>query len=305
MEQIQELVGVRTHELRTRIGDRLLRRRWPLLVFLGLFLILTEVFEHSGEGHFEYLADFFFEAFLLGIVLPGLLGLVLTQLARTKERAKLDRADAVEAERSLISRDLHDTLGQQLGYLHFKLDQLASGDVSYQGDELRRQLTEMRDLSNEAYEQVTGTLSMLRSSGVSTIGETLLAHAMWVGSRAGFEVRMVREGQPRLLPLYVREQILYIFREANGNAEKHAGAKHLIVSVAWATNYVDIRVSDDGRGFDAAAPLPPGHFGRTIMSERAREIGGQLCISSRLGLGTDVALRVPLARAKVALPHQN
>ena len=194
------------------------------------------MFEHSGEGHFEYPGDFFFEAFLLGIVLPGLLGLVLNQIARTKERAKVDRADAVEAERSLISRDLHDTLGQQLGLLHFKLDQLASGDVSNQGDELRRQLAEMRDLSNEAYEQVTDTLIMLRNSGVSTIGETLLAHATWVGSRAGFEARLVREGQPRLLPLNVREQILYIFREAINNAGKHAEAKHLIVSVAWATD---------------------------------------------------------------------
>jgi signal transduction histidine kinase len=144
---------------------------------------------------------------------------------------------------------------------------------------------------------------MLRNSGVSTIGEALMAHAKWIGSRAGFEVRLLQEGQPRLLPLNVREQILYIFREAISNAEKHAEAKHLVIRIAWAVNWVDLRVSDDGRGFDAEVPLPPGHFGRAIMSERAREIGGQLCISSRPGRGTDVALRVPLARVEVILPH--
>ncbi len=118
----------------------------------------------------------------MGVVLPGLLGLMLNQVARTKERAKLDRSYAIEAERNRISRDLHDTLGQQLGYLHFKLDQLAGSDVDGHADEVRRQLLEMRDLSNEAYEHVTSTLSTLRNSGVSTIGETLLAHARWVAS---------------------------------------------------------------------------------------------------------------------------
>jgi signal transduction histidine kinase len=305
MRQVQELPGVRMHESLTWIGDRLLRWRWPLLVSLGLFLTATEVFEHTGEGRFGSSVDFILELFLMGIVLPVLLGLMLNQVARTKERAKLDRSYAIEAERNRISRDLHDTLGQQLGYLHFKLDQLADSDVDGHGDEVRRQLLEMRDLSNEAYEHVTSTLSMLRDSGVSTIGEILLAHAMWVSSRAGFRVRLVREGQPRLLPQYVREQILYIFREAIGNAEKHAAAKHLTISIAWATNYVDIRVSDDGRGFDGAVPVPPGHFGRTVMSERAREIGGLFSISSRPGSGTDVALRVPLARVRVDQPHNN
>jgi two-component system, NarL family, nitrate/nitrite sensor histidine kinase NarX len=304
MEQVPELTGSRTHELLTRFGDRLLGWRWPLVVFLGFLLLLAEVFEHTGEASFEITIVFCFEAFLLGIVLPGLLGLVLDQLVRNKERAKLDRSYAVEAERNVISRDLHDTLGQHLSFLHFKLDQLASGDVSNQRDELRRQLAEMRDLSNEAYEHVTGTLTILRNSDASTIGETLLAYAKWIGSRAGFEARLVSEGQPRLLPPYEREQILYIFREAIRNAEKHAVAKHLVISIIWAANYVDIRVSDDGRGFDTAAPQPPGHFGRAVMSERAHDIGWQLCISSRPGRGTDVALRAPLPRVEVALPHK-
>ncbi len=52
MRQVQELPGVRMHESLTWIGDRLLRWRWPLLVFLGLFLTATEVFEHTGEGRF-------------------------------------------------------------------------------------------------------------------------------------------------------------------------------------------------------------------------------------------------------------
>ena len=225
MRQVQTLPRLGTRELPTWIADRLLRWRWLLLVTLGLFLISTEVFEHTSEGRFGFATDFFFEAFLLGVVLPGTLGLVLNQLAQTKERAKRDRSFAVEAERNRISRDLHDTLGQQLGYLHFKLDQLAGSDTGCQAEEVHRQLLEMRDLSNEAYEQVSGTLSLLRNSGVSTIGQTLLAHAMWVGSRAGFEARLVREGQPRLLPQHLREQILYICREAISNTEKHAAAK--------------------------------------------------------------------------------
>jgi signal transduction histidine kinase len=90
-----------------------------------------------------------------------------------------------------------------------------------------------------------------------------------------------------------------IAQEALNNVVKHAQASYVEVSLRCDPSpgeeegelpggpgrVVELRVSDDGEGFDPGA-VPPDHLGLGIMNERAQAIGAQLAIETQIGHGT-------------------
>jgi signal transduction histidine kinase len=87
-----------------------------------------------------------------------------------------------------------------------------------------------------------------------------------------------------------------IAQEAVANAGRHSGGSNLTVSVTSVNGYVELRVRDDGSGFDQEAAMEwdePGHIGLPTMRERAELVGGALIIDSGRD-GTTVLARVPL-----------
>lgn len=210
------------------------------------------------------------------------------------QHAPVLEAEAVHAERQRIARDLHDTLGQSLGYLHLKLDQL-TGDAALQDIvEIRRELERMRTVANESYEQVRGTVAALHLPTSAELADTLLKQARSVGDRAGFEVELFLEGQPRPLAPDVQRQILYLCREALNNVEKHAHAQRVDTYLLWGEDTLFISVSDDGQGFDPNHVPTDGHYGLQIMRERAEEFNGEVIVTSSPGVGTEITLLVPI-----------
>jgi signal transduction histidine kinase len=213
------------------------------------------------------------------------------------QRSEMIRAAATEAERRRIARDLHDTLGQQIGYLHLKLDQLTGEDALGEIAAVRRELERARDVANEAYEQVRGMLVTLRPGKSVDLAAALLDLANSAGNRAGFQVQLVSHGQSRALLPSTQGYLVYIFREALNNVEKHARAQKVNIELVWDEAALTVRLSDDGRGFDPGEIQADGHFGLKIMQERAGEINGQLKITSRPGSGTEVIFQLPLGLA--------
>ena len=213
------------------------------------------------------------------------------------------RAAAVRAERRRIARQLHDILGQNLSYLTLKLSQLTGDDALQEIAAVREEVERMRDIANEAYEQVRGTLITLRPDNSIDLATALLALAQTVGNRAGFQVELTSEGRPRSLPAQVRHQVLDIFREALANVEKHANAQRVVIDLQWAEDMLRIDFVDDGQGFDPDAIVSNGHFGLAIMRERAEEIGGRLTLVSRPNLGTELTLQLPLTTGFRHIPE--
>jgi signal transduction histidine kinase len=85
-------------------------------------------------------------------------------------------------------------------------------------------------------------------------------------------------------------------REAVNNAIRHGEPTRIDVRLMASAAGLDISVVDDGRGFDVAGrQAVVGHFGLRGMRERARRIGAAVEIESRLGEGTRVSVRVPVA----------
>jgi two-component system, NarL family, sensor histidine kinase DegS len=74
------------------------------------------------------------------------------------------------------------------------------------------------------------------------------------------------------------------------NIAKHAGASRVDIQLQYATGAVELRIRDDGRGFDPEQ-TPPGHYGLSMMRERATAMGAALSITSQPGQGTEIVIR--------------
>ena len=90
------------------------------------------------------------------------------------------------------------------------------------------------------------------------------------------------------------EQAIYrVAEEALTNVSRHAGADVVIVTLRIRSGTVELTVTDNGSGFDAAA-VTEGRHGITGMQERAGLVAGSVTIESEIGAGTRIMLRAPL-----------
>jgi signal transduction histidine kinase len=207
-------------------------------------------------------------------------------------------------ERERIARLLHDTLGQSLSYLRSVLEQFNMDDIYSRITSIQHDLDRMRDISNDAYEQIRQTLRSLQPQYEGNLSETLHAMASKTAERAGFELQYrVRGTNRQLLPADVQRKILLVLRETISNIEQHAQAKVVNLSLLWEEPDLVITLEDDGVGFDPDGVVGFGHFGLQIMRQRIKEIDGTIELTSAPGQGTKVILHCPLSVRHAVLPE--
>jgi signal transduction histidine kinase len=88
----------------------------------------------------------------------------------------------------------------------------------------------------------------------------------------------------------VQVALYRLCQEGLNNIAKHAGASQVDIQLQYETGTVELRIRDDGRGFDPEQ-TPPGHYGLSMMRERAAAVGATLSISSQPGHGTEIVIR--------------
>jgi Histidine kinase-, DNA gyrase B-, and HSP90-like ATPase len=115
------------------------------------------------------------------------------------------------------------------------------------------------------------------------------------------------EGKSRDLHPIVRDDIYKIAAEALRNAFRHADAAQVEVEIRYDDKEFRLRVRDDGKGIDPqvlASHGLEGHYGLRGMPERAALIGGNLAVLSKVGVGTEVELRLPGSVAYASSPKR-
>jgi signal transduction histidine kinase len=225
--------------------------------------------------------------------------LVAERAASSRALAEAERREGERAieERHRIARDLHDSVSQALfsTALHTRTAQReleSNGNGS--SPELRRSLSAIGELTKAAQTEMRALIFQLRRDAVEAgLVSALTAHASSIRSTTGIAVS-VHGPESRLLPIQPRteEELFAIGREALANIVKHARAHSASVVIEDRRESVLLEVSDDGRGFDAAASHP-GHFGLESIRGRAAAIDGELTIASNAGRGTVVRVEVP------------
>jgi PAS domain S-box-containing protein len=197
------------------------------------------------------------------------------------------RALAALEERQRLARDLHDAVSQTLfsaSVVAETLPRLWERDP----DEVRTGLDELRQLTRGALAEMRTLLMELRPAAlVETELEELLRQltSAFTGKTRA-EVSLTVEGIGALPP-QVQVALYRIVQEALNNIAKHARATRVSVSLIQRAGHIELRVSDNGRGFDLAH-VSPDRLGLSIMKERAGNIGASLEITSQIGHGTHV-----------------
>jgi len=208
------------------------------------------------------------------------IAIALVSAQRQQQQSTQLVRQAKDTERLSISRDLHDTLGQNLGYLHLTLDQMARDADKANATELLANLEQMRTVANQSFEIVRGKLSMMHLQEAS-LKDILLNHSQLIVERSNLVLEITQTGQPFCLKPGILRQVVYIFGEALSNVERHADAHKVMVELIWGQQEDLIMIlTDDGRGFDPLKAHSSGHFGLKIMQERTATIGGRFDLKS-------------------------
>jgi len=212
--------------------------------------------------------------------------------------SELQSAQVAMAERRMVSAYVHDQLGQNLGYLHLRLDQLGKNKSVMVPKELRPELKQLRGVANESYEIVRDILKKMQPETVPHLANILQEHARKVSQRAKFSLNFKSTGMPVSLLPDAQQMIFFTFYEIFNNIEKHARANRAEVLVIWNDGFLDISVSDNGVGFDSRRAEDDNHFGLEILQERIDKLNGHLTINSSIDSGTMVSISIPLHQIK-------
>lgn len=266
--------------------------------------------EHEGNLPFRYCTPLFTgdqlqgmlylyhsEALRLDPELEKLMHGMVTEFAITLERVQLQvsleqhKASQFTVHER-IARDMHATLGHNLAYIRMKLDQIST-DYPARSEDLHQDLTELREAANETYQQMRDLLVALTPEKTPKLRSIMIKYAQRVADRAGFKLETQFTGEIKHLPAVILRQIVLIVREALGNIEKHSHATRVEIRSDWQEDGLNIQIEDNGHGFDTSIPLDDVHLGIRFMQERAREMDGELVISSAPNKGTNISLWIP------------
>jgi PAS domain S-box-containing protein len=191
-----------------------------------------------------------------------------------------------------IGRDLHDTLGNHISFLRMNLEHLSEAE-SVDSITIKSQLQNMTKAANEAYEMIRAMLAILQTENFDDPPSLFYHYADQIVERSTFQCELTSKGDSRQLSLAQLRQLFYIFREALGNIEKHANAKHVYGEFIWGDETLTLNMSDDGTGFDPESVQTSGHFGLKFMRERTEQMKGSFYIRSLPGKGTTVTVVIP------------
>jgi len=218
---------------------------------------------------------------------------VANQAAIALVNAELyEHAQALAAmqERQRLAQNLHDAVNQSLfsaGLIADVLPRLWDRDQ----DEARKSLVDLRRLTRAAQAEMRALLAELRPSALTDtdLGDLLHLLGNALSGRINIPVA-VTVAQEVVLPAEVQVAFYRICQEALNNITKHAKASHVEIELQHDGSAVELRVRDDGLGF-AKGPVRAGHYGLSMMRERAESVGAQLTVTSQPGQGTELHMQ--------------
>lgn len=225
--------------------------------------------------------------------------LVSLAIERTRLEAEGARMRAAEV-RNQLAREIHDTLAQSLAALTLQLE-VADAHASRMGDAaLIESVSRALDLTRATLEDARRSVLDLREGPLdaTNLHDAIveLGASVQAAAAGRFTVTVTCEGFDRFssdLPADLVVGLYRIAQQALTNATTHAQPTRVSVLLTRTDEKVRLRIEDDGVGFDPAA-VNGDHFGIVGMNERARLLGGTLCIDSSPGEGTVLEVRAPV-----------
>lgn len=211
---------------------------------------------------------------------------------------------AHENERQMISRELHDRIGQDLSSIKIGCDTLF--DAYPQPTEtLRQKVTGFSKLLQSTIMAVRDLAYELRPPLLDQLGllQAVFEHCEDFSEKNNLDIDLSSAGMDDLhLHPDVEINVYRLIQEALNNVNKHARAKRVNIRILAVSPDIVIRIEDDGRGFDLSGRVY--HSGRKkwmglrSMEERVKLLGGRMNIQSKPGSGTKILIQFPYMESK-------
>jgi signal transduction histidine kinase len=200
-------------------------------------------------------------------------------------------ADARQAERARIARELHDSISQDL----FSLSLLAAGlNKALHGDPvLWPEVTAMERTSARAMREMQALLLELRPVALEDAGLVPAVTELCQAYQERLAIKVTAELGEVSLGSAAEHAVLRIVQEALGNAARHGAPETILVRLSQRDGSVTVEVRDDGRGFDPGGVADRHGMGLTLMRERVTELGGEFQVDATPGEGAAIMVRLP------------
>lgn len=237
------------------------------------------------------------------------LGASLQRRRHDVQLQQQQHALATAEERERIGRELHDGLGQVMGYVNVQAQAARLYLEAAQVDQATLALTQLIQVAQDAHadirDYIVGMRSPTKTTGtdwLTSLQGYLAAFQPQYGLTVALHVpdNLRRDWLRQPFTPDAEAQVMGIIRESLNNIRKYAQVTTARIEVTFDAPYAQIVIADDGPGFTPAPDLvreAGGHFGLTIMRERATAAGGTLRVDTAPGRGTRLIVRIPLRPA--------
>lgn len=267
---------------------------WAVATVVAMTALLTASLLRITDG-----ADPTQVAGPIGIALVTVLAYrALDRESRARQHAQAEVGAL--AERTRLSREIHDSVGQGLSSINLLL-QAAEQSWDDRPDAARAHVRTAAATARDGLEEVRRVVRDLAPAdlGDDPSGAALAAALRRAAeqSATGRAVEVRVHGTPAAVPAEVAAALVRTTRGALANVREHAAADRVAVTLTYQGDEVVLDVRDDGRGFDPAQVRASGARGRGLagIRDRAAGLGGSTAVESAPGEGTTVSVRLPVA----------
>lgn len=214
-----------------------------------------------------------------------------------------DRLAATEEEeRRNIATHIHDTVVQTLSLSNIRLGGVSTELEGAGMTEQREKVESVRQLLDQGIKECRGLMEDLVPALLYEVGinAALRDFARKQSKLTGISIRVDEADCPKPIDDTLAGLLFQCARELIMNAEKHAKPGEIRVSVSYTNEHIELRVQDNGRGFDPAEldeakhNRTDGGFGLFNIRGRLHGLNGRLDINSAPGKGTIATIQTPL-----------
>ncbi|MGC1450705.1 MAG: PAS domain S-box protein [Candidatus Sulfotelmatobacter sp.] len=203
--------------------------------------------------------------------------------------------EAQEQERTRISRELHDDIGQRLALLTIALEHLQQNPPNL--SEVRSRMGELGKQTSEIATDIQSLSHELHSSRLEYLGITAAMRAFCkeFAEQQKVDIDFKTHGLPTAVPPDISLCLFRVLQEALHNSAKHSGVRYFEVQLWGKSSEIHLTVSDSGSGFDREVAKAGRGLGLISMEERLKLLNGTFSIESQPKSGTTIHACVPLS----------
>ena len=241
-----------------------------MLMFLRQFELVDSSFVVDQTLKIGTVAEALFDSFALAYRIR----MLVREKAEAERRFARELVEAQDGERRRIASELHDGVAQSLAVIVGQLQRMDAHDAA--------------EMTQQVAREVRSVAHGLHPDKLDRLGLAAAIEAITVEMLGDIDHDSAIAYDRDALDAQAELHLYRIAQEALGNIVKHAGAKHVTVSLTCDAGHVVLRIVDDGSGMGDS----PRGFGHDSIAHRTRLLGGTMSLTDGAGVSLEVAVPI-------------